>query len=267
METQKNEINFKSFLQNEFISRCRNNGNYSLRAFARSLKLSPAALSEMIKGKRPITSKTQAKIALLLRLSPDQMKKIAGTEAQENIQHNNYNQLTLDSFAFIADWYHFAILELLAIKDFKADVPWIARRLSINLAEANIAVERLLRLGLLKRDKKGGFKDGTSGHTSSLTKGVTSEAAQRYQIQILQKAIDAIGKVPLDWRDNTSMTFAIDTNDLPKAKLRIEKFRRDMDSLFKKNKDANEVYQLAIALFPLTRMNLNIENSTNLKGQ
>lgn len=252
MENTTSEINFKSFLQNEFIDRCRKNGSYSLRSFARTLKVSPAALSEMINGKRPITPKTKAKIALLLRLSPEQLNQIDGAPFRTK-PALQYDQMTVDSFALIADWYHFAIMELLALKNFKEDIRWISHTLSITPTEATIALERLLRLGLLKRDSKGKLKDGTSGFTTSLNKGQTSEAAQRFQKQALQKAIDAIGQVPLEYRDNTSMTFAINTEDLDKARQKIEAFRREMNAFFQLAASFDEVYQLSVALFPLSR--------------
>jgi hypothetical protein len=47
-------------------------------------------------------------------------------------------------------WYHFAILELTRLQDFQPDSRWIARVLGLNPDEVNIALARLMRLGLLE---------------------------------------------------------------------------------------------------------------------
>ena len=244
---------FRSFLQNEFVTRCRNNRNYSLRSFARSLKLSPAALSEMLNGKRTITSKTKERVALMLQLTPQELSRIETASPTTTTGALQYEQLTLDAFAVVADWYHFAILELLAVKGFKSDPKWIATTLGISPTEAQIAVERLLRLKLLNQDEKGRLKDSTTGYTSSLSKGMTSEAAMRFQSQIFIKAAEAIAEVPLQLRDHTGMTFAINTRDLPRARKRIESLRRELDELFRATGDFDEVYHLSVGLFPLTK--------------
>ena len=43
---------YREILKNELIERKRNNPSYSLRSFARSLKISPTTLSCVLKGKR-----------------------------------------------------------------------------------------------------------------------------------------------------------------------------------------------------------------------
>ena len=45
--------------------------------------------------------------------------------------------------------YHFAILELTRLSEFRADSRWIARVLDISVDEVNVALQRLIRLDLL----------------------------------------------------------------------------------------------------------------------
>ena len=47
-----------------------------------------------------------------------------------------YQQLQMDTFRVISDWYHFGILELTYLKSFKSDPRWIAKALGITEIEA-----------------------------------------------------------------------------------------------------------------------------------
>jgi len=56
--------NFRIFLQNELIDRCKKKAAYSLRAFSRSLKINHAASSQILSGKRKLTKKMMMRLSL-----------------------------------------------------------------------------------------------------------------------------------------------------------------------------------------------------------
>ncbi len=60
------------FLQSELIRRCKINPKYSIRAFARTLKLEPSELSKILNGKRGISHTKFHRIERALHLSPSQ---------------------------------------------------------------------------------------------------------------------------------------------------------------------------------------------------
>ncbi|HAG92455.1 MAG TPA: hypothetical protein DCL41_11310, partial [Bdellovibrionales bacterium] len=62
--------NAVEMLNSEFNKRKGRNPNFSLRSFAKWLKISPAQLSQMMTGKRPITINSAQKIGDRLGLSP-----------------------------------------------------------------------------------------------------------------------------------------------------------------------------------------------------
>jgi uncharacterized protein (TIGR02147 family) len=118
----------------------------------------------------------------------------------------------------------------------------------------NIALERLVRVGMLEITDGGEWIDLSGGFSSNITEGLTSSASKMFQQQLLEKAIMAIKEVALEKRNNTSMTMAINTKDIPEAKERIKDFRRSMSAFFERteNDAPDEVYNLCIALYPLT---------------
>ena len=248
---------FRLHLQDVLLKRFRDNPRYSLRAFAKSLKVSPSALSAILNGKRPLTENAKKRLGLGLGLS---LKEI--TEFDAILKSNSkrravspspdFQQIAMDTFAIISEWQYYAILELLKIQGFQSKPAWIAARLGVTPSEANIAIERLIRVELLEKDKKGNLKDRTSGFTTDLQDGLTSEAHRRFQQQALKKAIEAVSNVPLGLRDNTSITMAINTKDLPVARAQIKSFRRELCQTLESTKTYDEVYQLTVSLVPLT---------------
>jgi uncharacterized protein (TIGR02147 family) len=251
---------FKQLLQNELVKRCKANPGYSLRAFARSLRVEPSSLSQIINGKRPLTHKMKLRLGASLGLSVHDLERIPTTNgaSARGKKQKELPRLSLDTFAVISEWYHYAILELTYLADFKPDAAWVSRRLGITKSEARIAVERLFTLGLLEKSKDGKWKDTSAdGELSHLHPSLSTDAARQYQIQLLKLSQASVERDDLKVRNHTSATFCFDPEDLPRAIEALTEFRRKFAREFQpqraKQKAAKEVYQLQISFFPLTR--------------
>lgn len=72
---------YLDWMKRAFNERCRNNPHYSMRAFARDLKLSPASMSYIMNGKNGMSATTAKRVADALGLN-DQEKEIFCTLAQ-----------------------------------------------------------------------------------------------------------------------------------------------------------------------------------------
>ncbi|HXH31579.1 MAG TPA: TIGR02147 family protein [Bacteriovoracaceae bacterium] len=248
--------NFKILLQEELVTRCRKNPRYSLRSFAKTLDVSPAALSDMINGKRTITKRSVEKLGLLLGLSIpviESFRKVLPSRSS-SASALNFEQLSADQFAVISDWYHYAILELIKVRDFDPSEAWISKALGVTKSEVNIALERLVRLGLIEIEATGKITDTSSGFTTNISDSMTSTANRNFQQQVLGQSIEALNKVPLKLRNHTSMTMAIDPKLLPEAVKRLTVFRRELSEFLETQGTPTEVYQLALSLFPLTQI-------------
>lgn len=233
---------FRTHLQNQLTNRCRSNSRYSLRAFAKTLQLDPSSVSQILSGKRnaspQMMEKICAKVGWPLSYHPQQKSNA------------DYFLLTQDAFAAISDWYHYAILDLTLTKGFKSDTGWIARKLGISHSEAQIAVERLKRLGMLVEERKI-LKKGKS-HYANYTPGQTSEAHREYQRQILRKALEAVDTCDPEDKDITCITIAANPKKLEAAREKIKKFRRDLCA-FLEDGTGETVHVMAVQLFPLTK--------------
>lgn len=236
-------------LENVFKERCETNEQYSLRAFAKNINIPPSTLSEILNRKRPLSKKLGLKIGKALKMSSDQVNAFIG-----DVEHSKdfYQQIALDSFYLISQWWHYGVLQLIKTTDFNADSVWIANRLGITTKQVKEALERLERVGILEFDENGNCIDVTNGVTSHLVDSFTNEQLKDFQVRANNKAIDSIKRDPIEFRDNTSMTMAINKKSLVLAKEEIKKFRRKLTKKLEKYAEPDEVYQLTIGLNPLT---------------
>jgi uncharacterized protein (TIGR02147 family) len=261
------QSDFRLHLQNEFVKKCKINPQFSLRAFARQLDIHPTTLSQILAGKRPITKKRFSYIADKVHLSPAQHEKFLKNfatkkkkkPAQKEQDQHDYKQLTIDSFSIIADWYHFAILQLLEVKGFKQDPRWIAKSLNIRINEVKIAIERLKRVGLITVTKRGKWIDTSEGFTTTVHNQFTNSALRNLQKQVLNMALNALDEVTIEERDQTSITMSLNSKRLPEIKSMIKDFRRKLISFVNQDKVKDCVYQAGISIYPLTKRRKNHE--------
>ena len=245
-----NGLEFRSVLQNELSVRCRKNPNYSLRSFSKTLKISHSQLSRMLKGQRPITSSMKIKLSNALGLAP--LRAISGASIEDS---ERLDVLHSDAFNSISDWYHDAILELPRLRMFQADSGWIARVLGISANEAYSAVERLKRLHALRVSNRNVWRVLVANSTNILKPGHSDAASRNHQKQIIEKASVALEVTSPDERDHTGVTLAISLNDLAEIRAMTKKYRRDVIA-FAQRRGArpDQIYQLQIAFFPLTKI-------------
>lgn len=259
MTTGTEASQFRLFLQEELVRRCKKNPSYSIRAFARFLETDHSSLAKILNGKLTAGPHTVTKFGSKLGFTPTDFKKFIAapnkpTKSKTSGITLNYEQLTLDSFKVISDWYHYAILELMRVKGFRSDLSWVARALGISLAEARSAFERLVRLNMISQNKRGKWVDHTNGTSTTIGNPFTASAFRNLQRQILERALIALEDTPLSRRDQSSMTMAIDSRKLGAAKQRIKDFRRELDQFLGQG-ELDEVYHLSVSLYPVTQFN------------
>lgn len=256
-----NEIkDFRLYLQLEFSARRKKNESYSLRQFARKLGVSPSALSAMFSGKRPISDKMRERLGLKLGLHPRDLQKFdvqphgnrKVTAKKES--RDSFRQISIDAFQVISEPHHYALLELMKTQSFHWDNKWIAKRLGLSSVDVRAAIERLEHVGLLERDNNGVLIDSTCGFSTDIREGLSAAAQRRFQQASLRQAEKCVEDIAPNFRDNTSITFAVNMQDIPKAKEMIKAFRRQLCEELEANPRLDEVYQLTIAFTPISKI-------------
>jgi len=197
---------FRRFLQTELARRCNGNPQYSLRAFAKSLGVDHSTLSQLLRGKRRFTSATIEKLAGRLGVGGDQAAAFIEFERRNDgnnpaVTHEAIVQLAHDAVSLISEWYPFAILELVRLQEFTPDTRWIARVLGIAPDEVNVALHRLLRMGLLEMSERGRWRTnvGEAGPTvESFHLATISRLSE--QVQKLASAVAECNRMALKTR-------------------------------------------------------------------
>ncbi len=256
---------YLEILDREFTSRRTRNSRYSLRAFARSLKIDHGVLSLILTGKRVPSKQFAEKIPKLLLLTTEAgqafQRSIAETrrhaklgklnhqfEGQHSLGKMTARELPPEEFEEIAPWYHYAILELTFVEDFVGTPEWIAKRLGLKKAEISRAIERLKSRGLLS--VRNGKLVKCDPLVATTNRNQTTKAHRERQMKSLEISMNSLEKIPLHQRSHTTMTMSIDPEKIPEAKAMIEEFSRSLCEFLETGK-RKRVYELSASLFPL----------------
>jgi hypothetical protein len=233
----------KDFLLSEFTRRSQKNQNYSIRAFARDLDICKSSLAYVLAGERDLSQKNKRRVAEKLRLSPKETQRLLGEDS-------GYRKVEEDQFYFIADWFCLATFCLLQTRGAKADPHWVAQKLGLPKAQAQLTLDRLTRMGFVDVSPEGEIT--CKEITLKTREDLQSTAIRRHHSQNLERASQVLENIAVEDREITSITFTGDPAKLPWLKKEIRKFR---DTIYKKMQDSDpkDVFTMAIQLFPQTK--------------
>jgi uncharacterized protein (TIGR02147 family) len=154
-----------------------------------------------------------------------------------------------DSLHAITDWYHVAILELLRLSAAQENPQWIAARLGITEDEADTALQRLTRLGLIQSGQATRLE--FAENPQNFIGPVQTESFQKYCRQILSKAIEAVDDPRLHAMH--SYMIAVAEHNLPQL---MTLLRETMDTIAARMEveigSKNIVYCLTGQFFPVS---------------
>ncbi len=245
-------VSFKEFLSTEFIKRTRLNARYSQRAFARDLRLSPGELSELLRGKRHLTTKMAAKIGQSLGLSGFERQQLFAWVQNEDLDVDTLREKKvlkedIALFELITDPVTNAIFCLTDVDDFKLNSNWIAKRLGIRVLEVEMALKKLERFQVIER--KG--RDLVINYSKLSSPGeVPSESVRKLHHYYLDQAQRAIDLQHINSRHLNGLSFALALKDLPLIKKEISAFVEHIANKYsKKQKKKDAIYHLESALF------------------
>ena len=258
------QMDYTGVIRQKLQERIESNPGYSLRAFARNLGVDPGFLSHVLKGKRqlsvsraleltgPLGLNTKEKehflnLVQLRSARTDKMREEILTRMSKTRQPGAIKDIDLETFAFISDWYHNAILELTLRHGFKISSKSVATLLGITSLEAKLALERLVTLGLLIQTDHSYVKSSQHFKTQG---DVPNQALRKRHRQVLVKASEALDKQDVNRRDFQSFTMCIDPKLISTAKHKIQRCLWDLCTYLESG-DKSEIYEMSFQLFSL----------------
>lgn len=258
---------YRSYLKACAESRIARNPSYSARAFAMQLGVTPAFFSEILSGKKHLSSDKAIEIGRTLSLDDDetryfgllvQVEKAKSEELRQSlllqmreiaVPGTEFQVYDLERFQLIADWCHLAIRNLLRIDGFELSAETAARALGIPTAEAAAAIQRLVSQELIRLNAQTGRYERTEENLFVEAHDDAERLAiKRYHGEMMNRAIDAYQNGPLERRSATSLMIAADDEYLARFEKLSNQFLRDLNRLADESK-AKKTKLFHISLF------------------
>src|SRR5690348_6153125 len=137
METR--QAYYISKLKESLSMRQRMNPSYSLRAFARDLEVDSSTLSQIMNGKRSIPAKNSKILAAKLSLSPKESTLFVESINRSSMSIDDIKISPLDErfmldesyHKVIAEWEHYALLDLFDLNDFENNSEYFQKKLDL----------------------------------------------------------------------------------------------------------------------------------------
>jgi uncharacterized protein (TIGR02147 family) len=243
------------------------------RELAQALGRSESWLSLMFKGERPLDPELVEGVAGFLALDLEETAYLGALVDLENrsprarraawatihtIQRQRAaTHLSEDIVTIYASWYTMAIGELARCEDFRPDPTWIAATLQppITVEQAEEALTRLVRLGMLVPDERGGLRqsevDGWS--PTDLPPGPISEACARFHEDALRLAQQAVRGARHNERHVSGLVLAIPEGRYKAVVTALRELERHLVLEAEQDEaQPNRVYVLGMQIFPVS---------------
>ena len=279
METGENRIvepdvlqytNYRVYLRDYYEFKKKTVPAFSLRFFAEKAGLSSHAhLKLTIDGKRNITKNTVVKLIHGLGLDGQRAAYFeslvffnqAQTDADKQVYYaqllkasprSKLHKMDAAQFRIFREWHHSAILEMVALKDFRPIPDWISKRLGglITPAQVTESLKLLVELGLLVKTVNGYRQRDPLITTDD---EVQDLMVKMYHLQMLKLSADMLSALPGPQRDGSALTFSIKREDFPNLKKHLQLMRKELLDFSAKAGEGEDVVQINIQLYPLTR--------------
>ena len=279
METGENRIvepdvlqytNYRVYLRDYYEYKKKTVPAFSLRFFAEKAGLSSHAhLKLTIDGKRNITKNTVVKLIHGLGLESQRAAYFeslvffnqAQTDADKQVYYaqllkasprSKLHKMDKAQFRIFREWHHSAILEMVALKDFRPIPDWISKRLGglVTPAQVTESLKLLVEVGLLVKTANG-FRQRDPLITTD--DEVQDLMVKMYHLQMLKLSANMLSALPGAQRDISALTFSIKREDFPNLKKHLQLMRKELLDFSAKAGEAEEVVQVNIQLYPLTR--------------
>lgn len=168
--------------------------------------------------------------------------------------------LSVQQYELFETWWMIPLWEILCARDWGDDWDRVASQFEppIAVAEVRHGVELLLDLGLLEKTDRGYARRETSLHTQD---EVRSKAVRRYQETMLDKALDALRRIPQDARHVSTLTMGLDEAGYRRIQERIRAFRSEIIDIAQTQAGVDRVIQINIQMFPLSKSPLDAARS------
>lgn len=262
--------NYRVYLRDYYEYKKKTVAAFSLRYFAEKAGLSSHAhLKLAIDGRRNITKNTATKLIHGLGLTnqraayfeslvffnqaqTDEEKKVYYAQLVKASPRSKLHKMDKAQLRIFKEWHHSAILEMVGLKNFRPIPDQIAKRLRgmVTPSQVTESLNLLLELGLLVKTANGYRQSNPLITTDD---EVQDMMVKLYHFQMLKLSSLMLADLPGEERDVSALTFGIKRSDFANLKKHLQLMRKELLDFSAEAGEAEEVVQINLQLFPLTR--------------
>ena len=254
-----NELYHINILRAKYDEIRSRNPKFSHRAYSRSLSLDPSTLSKVLNGQRNIPAASLSEILKKLNLHITEEKKFLQSVSQSHKKTGNKARLKtirpilLEEKKYsevIGNWEYFAILNLIELDNFVPTYEHIAKRLGLDELAAEKMIKLLIELNLITYCNQKKWK--RTNRSLTTTNNKKSEILKKAHKQELELATKALYQGQLNQTGFYSITAQTNDKTIQAIKIKCFNFLKNILKELE-NGPKEEVYQVGIQLFPLTK--------------
>lgn len=265
-------LDYRAYLRDLYAELKKGRTPITFRSFSKKAGfVSPNVLKLVMEGKRNLTEESIPKFGVALELNKQEQEFFGNLvrynqakthqerdhSYQKLLQSRQFNQLKpleKNQYEYCSEWYHSAVREMVACRDFDGTPEWLASKIlpPITPQQAQKSMELLDRLGLIQKTAEGQYRQ--SAPLVSTGAEVTSVALFNYHMNLLDLAKVALEKIQADKRDISAMTLGVEKGKIQELKKKIQEFRSDVMKLVSTDTHPEAVVQLSIQMFPMSQV-------------
>jgi uncharacterized protein (TIGR02147 family) len=264
-------VDYRFFLKDYFDLQKKLSGDFTYRSFAKKAGLSPSLLKDILSKRQNLTLPAMHKYAGAMQLNAKEIayfKALVGfNNADTNAEKNRFfgemvslrgrssvKFLDLRQYDYFSKWYNSVVRELMVHAGLGDDAEAISRAIvpSVSPGKIRKSIALLKELGLVFQGQGGVWR--ASDKVVSSEYEIQSVASKNYHASMLERAREALDRFASDEREFQGMTVSGSRATLLRMKERIRAFTDELLATAAAEKEtAEEVYQINIQMFPLTR--------------
>lgn len=181
-------------------------------------------------------------------------KNLAHARMHRILTIRNRSTIRADRFAYFSTWYLPTLRELAVMQVPCLSPKELARKIIPNITEsqARKGLQLLVELGLLQNTDNGGYTQ--SQIMIDTGDDLTSLALRNFQAETAKNAAQAIGNLPPEEREVSTLTFSIPEADFPEIRNAVRKLREELiRSVMKITGKPDRVYHINLHCFPTSQ--------------
>lgn len=186
------------------------------------------------------------------KLREEFFKKMLEAKEASIVSHRDKDQL-----AFLSEWYHWVVLEMLRLRGAKADPQWLAEQLSLSVPADKIrrSLQLLEAIGLAVPDKAAGtMRVAEESPTLVPSDDTTARLAMtRHHQSMIENAKQALARLPSEQIEFNALTMCVSVEAFKEMQEKTKQFCAEMMAIEAREQTRECVAQLNLNLFTLTK--------------